>query len=202
MAARRPKSGEIRDACTVCRLALTEQGRDRLLIIEERLALGESASKVAREFGLHRMSLTRHWNSHADRKSSLKRAHRRAEDGDVKALLADTARLPTANCCQQIARYRAAFERAWASGEVEERDRADKHLFHWTKLLHQIQVPLHAQYGPQVNVHNNTIIAGAGPDFGALLSEFERRLALHPPEKRAELVALLREDEVIDVDVE
>jgi hypothetical protein len=64
-------------------------------------------------------------------------------------------------------------------------------------------MPLTQQY-QQVNVtHNNTLVtAGAGPEFGRLLEEFERRLALHP-EKRGEAVALLREgglDRVIDVD--
>jgi hypothetical protein len=37
--------------------------------------------------------------------------------------------------------------------------------------------------------------ASSDPSFGKLFAEFEQRLALHPPEKRVELIAALREPE-------
>jgi hypothetical protein len=135
--------------------------------------------------------------------------HRRDRDLTPQELLELSAverERPLMLCRRQIGIYIGEFEKARATGNAAARDAADRRLFAWAHLEHRILTPLAAQFGPQqvTNVQNNTIVAaGAGAGFGELFEEFERRLSLHPPEKRGEVIALLREgglDPVIDDD--
>jgi hypothetical protein len=105
---------------------------------------------------------------------------------------------------RQIALYIADFNscnarlRAAATAEErrrwrEARDSADRRLFTWTHFKHRQLIPIVEAYGPRVAVQNNTIIAGAGADFGQLVAQMEKRLACRPPDERRQFIALLRE---------
>ena len=193
--------------CKICALRATDPLR--LEALENRLALGESRVAIAKEFGIDRHRILRHWQHHCDQKEILRRVHRRDRDLTPQELLELSAverERPLMLCRRQIGIYIGEFEKARATGNAVARDAADRRLFAWAHLEHRILTPLAAQFGPQqvTNVQNNTIVAaGAGAGFGELFEEFERRLSLHPPEKRGEVIALLREgglDPVIDDD--
>ena len=194
-------------ACRICKLHRTAP--ERAIALEERLALGDHSRQLAAEYGVDRRGMVRHWQLHCNQRELLRRAHRQAADAKLRTLLTETSTTPTAMCHRQISIYREDFEAARGRGDREARDAADRHLFAWTKLLHQIQLPLHAQYGPQVNVQNNVVVAGAGAEFAALVARMEQRLVLRPRDQRQQLIALLREvatsdaeaERTIDVDV-
>jgi hypothetical protein len=178
-------------ACRICKLHKTAP--ERAIALEERLALGDHGRQLAAEYGVDRRGMVRHWELHCNQREILRRAHRQAADAKIRTLLTETSTTPVAMCHRQISIYMQDFQAACARGDREARDAADRHLFAWTKLLHQIQLPLHAQYGPQVNVQNNVVVAGAGADFGALVAQIEQRLALRPRDQRRQFIALLRE---------
>jgi hypothetical protein len=189
-----PQAVQGRRTCVVCRLRLNEPLKARL--IEQRLALGASVNELARETGIERHGLTRHYQKHCDQKAILREVHNADRDATVAELFARANiedRSPLRVCDQQIAFYIAEFEKVSRSGDREARDQADKRLFTWTKLKHQVVTPLSQQYGPVTNnVQNNTIIA-AGTDLGALVALMEAKLARRPPEERRQIIGLLRE---------
>jgi hypothetical protein len=181
--------------CIVCQLRA--QDPLRLQALEDRLALGESAVKVGRDYGVDRSRILRHWAGHCDKAAILRRVHRRDRELTPAELLEMSAverERPLMLCRRQIGIYIEEFEKARAAGDAMARDQADRRLFSWAHLEHRILMPLVGQFGPSVtNVqNNNVVVAGAGAGFGQVFEEFERRLALHPAEKRGEVVNMLR----------
>jgi|SRR5215469_5879361 len=87
-----------------------------------------------------------------------------------------------------------------ASARRQERDAADRRLFNWSEFKHRQLRPIAERWGPQINIQNNAVVAAPGSEFERLLHEFEQRLALYPPEKRGELIEMLREGTVIDAE--
>jgi len=178
----------------MCRLRLSDPGKAEA--IENRLALGDGIMKLAREFGIDRHRLSRHWTNHCDQKAILRRVHRQDRDLAVEELLVRAraeGTAPLVVCDWQIPLYIEEFEAARARGDRDARDSADRRLFAWVHLKHRMLQPLTAQYGPQLNVQNNVVVTGPGTDFGALVSRLEQRLAQRPPDQRRQFIALLRE---------
>jgi len=201
------KRGVPAGTCKLCLLRASDPLRAEAL--ENRLALGEGTSNLANEYGIDRHRILRHWQKHCDQREILRRVHRRDRELTPQELLEMSAverERPLMLCRRQIGIYIEEFERARRAGDAAARDAADRRLFSWCHLEHRILMPLVGQFAPQqiTNVQNNTIVAaGAGVTFGQLFEEFERRLALHPSEKRGEVIALLREgglDPAIDGD--
>jgi hypothetical protein len=61
----------------MCALRATDPLRVEAL--ENRLALGESRVAIAKEFGIDRHRVLRHWQHHCDQKEILRRVHRQRE---------------------------------------------------------------------------------------------------------------------------
>jgi transposase-like protein len=198
-----PQAAQGRRTCVVCRLRLNDPLKARL--IEQRLALGASVNELARETGIERHGLTRHYQKHCDQKAILREVHKADRDATVAELFARANiedRSPLRICDEQIQFYQREFETLSCNGDREARDQADKRLFTWTKLKHQVVTPLSQQYGPVTNnVQNNTIITAA-TDLGALVALMEAKLARRPPEQRRQMIALLREVAAGDAPVE
>jgi hypothetical protein len=185
-----------RRTCAMCRLRKTEPLRAEA--IENRLALGEGVTKLAREYGIDRRRLTRHWANHCDQKAILRRVHQQERDIAVEDLLVRAkaeGTAPMVICDRQIPLYISEFETARQQKDREARDAADRRLFAWVHLKHRMLQPLQAQFGPQVtnNVRNNVVVTGLGTDFAALVARMEQRLALRPRDERRQFIALLRE---------
>jgi hypothetical protein len=189
----------------MCRLRLTEPAKARA--IEHRLAIKDHIMKVAADFGISRSALTHHWKAHCDAAAILREVHRQDRDAEMTDLLARAAVEnigPMVVTDRQIALYIADFAscnarlRAAANADEqrrwrEAREAADRRLFVWTHFKFRQLIPIAETYGPRVAVQNNTIIAGAGADFGQLVTQMEQRLALRPPDERRNFIALLRE---------
>jgi hypothetical protein len=193
------RKGASPGTCSMCRLKLQEPLK--VQAIEHRLALGEGIRKIATEYHIDRFRLSRHWKNHCDQKAILRRIHRLDRDIAAEELLARATQEGTAPlviCDRQIAAYAAEFEAERGAGRREARDAADRRLFAWTHLKHRILTPLTHQYGPQVNVQNNLVVAGAA-DFDQLVQRMEARLAGRPSAERRALIALLREEAAVEM---
>jgi hypothetical protein len=188
------KRGEQSGGCRICALKASDPLRVESL--ENRLALGERQCDLVKEYGFDRFRIRRHW-AHCNQTAVLRRVHKRDREATPRELLEMTAaerERPLMLCRRQIGIYIEEFERARAAGDAAARDAADRRLFQWAHLEHRILTPLAA--AQVTNVQNNILVdaASGSAGFGVLFAEFERRLALHPPEKRAELIEMLRGD--------
>lgn len=188
------KRGEQSGGCRICALKASDPLRVESL--ENRLALGERQCDLVKEYGFDRFKIRRHW-AHCNQAAVLRRAHKRDRDATPQELLemavAERER-PLMLCRRQIGIYIEEFERARADGDAAGRDAADRRLFQWAHLEHRILTPLAA--AQVTNVQNNVLVnaPSGSAGFGMLFAEFERRLALHPPEKRSELIQMLRSE--------
>jgi hypothetical protein len=117
----------------------------RLQALEDRLALGESAVKVGRDYGVDRFRILRHWENHCDKTAILRRVHRRDRELTPSELLEMSAverERPLMLCRRQVGIYIEEFEKARATGNAAARDAADRRLFNWAQLEHRILMPL------------------------------------------------------------
>src|SRR5262249_3471783 len=153
-----------------------------------RLALGETYSKIARDFHLSKDAVRRHWEHHCDQPRVVAKAHRRDRVADLPTVLSHaeiSGVAPLFVVDRQGQIYVTEFDKAKAAGDAVGRDLADKRLFAWTQLKFQMITPL--RQVAQTTINNVAIGASAAGDFGQLLQQIEQRLASQPPEKRGEI---------------
>jgi hypothetical protein len=178
----------------------------RIAGFEDRWAFGaESHRGLAREFGIDHDRMERHFQNHCDPAAVLRRAHGGAGSVEtVESLLlmmVTEGSRPLQVGRRQVEVYMRLFDDARQRGDAEARDMADRRLYQWAALENKILQPLTSEFRPRQatnNVQNNVVLAdqaSGASGFGALLGEFEERLALHPPEKRGELITYLRNGE-------
>jgi hypothetical protein len=179
-------------ACRCCRLV--REDPDKGARLEQALALGRTANDLSNEYGISRWIISRHWRVHVlNKREVLRSAHRLGEDAALQELMNASNLQPLAVCNRQIAIFRQDFDAARAKHDWEHMAETDRHLFDWTKLLHRIMQPLREQYGPQVSIQNNVMVANGAPDLGVLVGRAEAQLAGHPPEQRQQLITMLRD---------